>query len=287
MLAPLGQRTSNEIVVEPLIAWLEVAMRRTSHPVAVIVVVVSAIALHAQTSGPRFEVASFKSANDAGWFETRPTRSPEYFKWTSQLGYLVAYAYDIEQTSISGDRSTFGEIYEVNAKTDVGAVDGDVRMMLRSLLTERLGLRAHVEQKESDVYVLSARERRSPLLKEAPAEAPHSPEAGDTKNAVPQTAEFVEATIPEKSVIAITGRSGTMRQLASTLSRVLQAPVRDQTGLSGKDSFDVKYLARDDPGISLPDLFGALSELGLRLDRRRGTTDVLVVDQVERTPKEN
>ena len=99
-----------------------------------------------------------------------------------------------------------------------------------------------------------------------------------------------------------------MQDLAKELSSKLQlaAPATDETGLTAKYDFTLKFATpgwngkfMDFPelGISasayqamepLPELAAALqSELGLKLEQRRAPVDVLVVDRLEKTPTAN
>lgn len=77
--------------------------------------------------------------------------------------------------------------------------------------------------------------------------------------------------------------------LVSSLSGTLQAPVTDQTGLSGLWDYELSFtgerrrgatadVAARDPNDA-PALFTAVQEqLGLKLDGGRGPVDVLVID---------
>ena len=70
----------------------------------------------------------------------------------------------------------------------------------------------------------------------------------------------------------------------------LDKPVVDETGLAGRYDFVLKWipdeLSTNDPNAP-PGIFTAVREqLGLKLERTKGPTDVLVIDHVER-PTEN
>jgi uncharacterized protein (TIGR03435 family) len=118
----------------------------------------------------------------------------------------------------------------------------------------------------------------------------------------------------------------TMEDLANRLSNQLNRPVADHTGLTGKYDFILTYapdanegLGRGGPGpggglmIAVgpgpgagpgpgpgpggndpPDaeapqpLFGAIqSQLGLKLEAKKGDVDIIVIDKMEKTPTEN
>ena len=85
-----------------------------------------------------------------------------------------------------------------------------------------------------------------------------------------------------------------MAQLASLLQRsVVDRPVLDRTGLTGKYDFDLEWTpddtqfggqVRGTPATPVrPDLFGAIEgQLGLRLEATKGLIEALVIDRVER-----
>jgi len=77
--------------------------------------------------------------------------------------------------------------------------------------------------------------------------------------------------------------------IAGMLAGQLQSPVHDDTGLTGIFDFDLFWST--EPAESRdngPDLITAVQEqLGLKLDRKKGPVDVVVIDHVERTPTTN
>jgi len=77
-----------------------------------------------------------------------------------------------------------------------------------------------------------------------------------------------------------------VRILAAIATRHLQTIVVDRTGLTGQWRFDFYYSSEDPSGRTNPDLpsfEGAIREqLGLRLDRTRGSAPVIVIESVER-----
>jgi len=68
--------------------------------------------------------------------------------------------------------------------------------------------------------------------------------------------------------------------------------VIDMTGVAGAFDFTVEFppddgRSTDDPGAGAS-LFTALQEkLGLKLESRKGPVEILVIDRVEKAPKEN
>src|SRR5213593_2468077 len=99
--------------------------------------------------------------------------------------------------------------------------------------------------------------------------------------------ELVVATSPERGVGAITGRRVTMLKFTETLQGLLDTAVLDQTGLAGKYYFAFRYATEDDPDVPYPNLFAAMKELGLKMEKHKGPVEMLVVDHIEKIPTEN
>ena len=100
----------------------------------------------------------------------------------------------------------------------------------------------------------------------------------------------IMTTMEGKGIAALTGRGVSTSQLADELSAMLRTLVLDKTGMTGSYYFGFKFLSPrngpgDDPEGST--IFIALQdELGLRLDKQKGTVEVLVVDHFGK-PSEN
>ena len=80
------------------------------------------------------------------------------------------------------------------------------------------------------------------------------------------------------------------------LSKVLQTPVVDMTGLTGRYDITLnlaKYLGDLQPsGGGPPDIVGVLlagvqEELGLKLESKKTPLDLLIIDSAEKIPAEN
>jgi uncharacterized protein (TIGR03435 family) len=64
-----------------------------------------------------------------------------------------------------------------------------------------------------------------------------------------------------------------------------EAPVVDETGLTGKYSVVIETWSNSDvPGGTV---FDAVEKLGLKLEPRKVTVETVVVDQVSKTPTAN
>ena len=98
----------------------------------------------------------------------------------------------------------------------------------------------------------------------------------------------VVSTLSGPGIGNLTGRRVTMLQFSEALQRVLQVAVLDHTGLTGNYYFGLQYATGTaTPEVTLPDLFSAVKELGLKLEKHRGPVEMLVVEHIEKTPTEN
>jgi uncharacterized protein (TIGR03435 family) len=220
--------------------------------------------------------------------ENRPRRSVGRFSWTTQLAYLVSYAYNLQSWRISGDTSAFGSIYELEAATDPKATDDQVRLMLQALLINRFKMAVHRVTKDADGYALTVAKNRPKLQEATEGEVPPLPDWLRKPSDDPaKLEELVVSTLPERGIGAITVRRATMLQFTETLQRALNTAILDQTGLTGKYYFALQCATGDIPDAPVPSLFSAVKELGLRLEAHKGPVEMLVVDHLEKIPTEN
>src|ERR1017187_4870013 len=249
----------------------------------------------AQTAAPlSFDVASVKVPLDQGVFGTRPRRSPGRFTWTTQLAYLIGYAYRLEWDRISGASATipgWGGIYEVAATMSPKATEDQIRLMMRSLLSDRFKMVSHFETKNADGWALSVA-KNGPKIHEAKEEDP-APPFPDWERGRPDDRAAWDGTIfahlPAAGVVAVIGRRVSMLQLCDNLERSLGTAVWDETGMKGNYYLAFRYLTEDAPlDADAPPLNAALQgSLGLKIEKRKGPVEMLVIDHIEKTPTEN
>jgi len=85
----------------------------------------------------------------------------------------------------------------------------------------------------------------------------------------------------------MTGTHALMSNLTLYLSRQLNRPVLDRTGLTGRYNFELSWTPElapcPDSADNAPSIFTALREqLGLRLESVKGPVETIVVDGAER-----
>jgi bla regulator protein BlaR1 len=185
---------------------------------------------------------------------------------------LLETAYDVRDFQISGGPGWVNsERYDILARSASPADIKETRLKVQSLLAERFRLRVHRDTKELPVYVLAVARTGSKLAAGQVASAPEGINAGCGQ---------------------MIGTRTSMANLAVKLSRQLDRPVLDRTGLSGKYDFRLDWTPDTGPcstssSPDSPSLFTALQEeLGLKLESTKGPVEVLVIDQVEK-PSEN
>jgi uncharacterized protein (TIGR03435 family) len=208
------------------------------------------------------------------------------------LQELISAAYDIQPFQLLGALPWLrSERFDVTARASTNAPLPELNLMLRSLLAERFKLKVRHEQRELPVYFLvKAHEdgRLGPALK--PSAADCGP-TGRGRGPAPGGGPLVGC----RALITPTGvdfEGQTIGQLATVLGMNLRQTVVDQTALSGGYNLKLSFTPPTTFGASpdavavdakLPSLFTALEEqLGLRLVRRTGPIEVLVIDSVER-----
>jgi uncharacterized protein (TIGR03435 family) len=224
----------------------------------------------------RFEVASIKPGGDV--FSTRPERLLGRFRWTTQLAYLIGYAYDLDFSRISGGR--LGTVYTIEATFGAAATDDQVRLMLQSLLVERFQIRAHRMTAQVDGYIITVG-KGGAKMKEPAGEGSRPSWCPDAST---NAEGFVSAILMASSTIEIRGCRASVSKLAVTLGRNLRQPLWDQTGLQGIYDFDFHYSQDVSTGVETdaPSLATALREdLGLTLQKAKGPLETLVVDSIE------
>ena len=155
--------------------------------------------------------------------------------------------------------------------------------MVQKLLADRFKLTFHRDKKELSVFAIVVGKNGPKLTKSA----------GDP-NGLPGLFFRGLGDLP--------ARNATMADFAGVMqTAVLDRPVVDQTGLSGRFDFELKWTpdetqfaglgvrvpAPSDDLAAPPDLFTAIQEqLGLKLQSTKAPVEVLVIDRVEK-PSEN
>lgn len=229
---------------------------------------------------PRFDVASFKVLPpSAPGGATHLTPSSVAFHGYP-LGFLIRWAYGLHPyqafETVGPDwlEPGLGCVrFDVVGKADRPVPVDQLRLMLRTLLAERLKLSLHRGMREMTVAAIS-------VGKDGPKLRP-SDESEMTFRADRDVMHFQGALLS---------------RLDEWLYQFVPYLVVDETGLPGRYDFDLdiwrcRDLANEPaPGNRIdlaPAVHLALQPLGLKLELKRRSVAVLVIDHAEKTPSEN
>jgi uncharacterized protein (TIGR03435 family) len=240
----------------------------------------------AADASPAFEVATIKPSNPETGGRMYSVRGRQFSTINTSVSDLIGFAYGLHARQITGGPAWIeAEKYDLNGKPDGEGQPNDKQWkgMVQKLLADRFKLAFHRDKKELSVFAIVVAKNGPKLTKSA----------GDP-NGLPGLFFRGLGDLP--------ARNATMADFAGVMQRaVLDRPVVDQTGLSGRFDFELKWTPdetqfaglgvrvpapTEDPAAP-PDLFSAIQEqLGLKLQSTKAPVEVLVIDHVEK-PSEN
>lgn len=233
------------------------------------------------------------------------------------LQEYISSAYRLKVYQVVGPDWLASQRFDVSAKLPEGAQQDQVPAMLRSLLADRFHMKAHRETREFPVYGLVVA-KGGPKMKEVPPD-PAAAGGAPGRGAINVTASggrggtvinYGNGATFSMGNEKFEGRKLNMTVLADALGRFIDRPVVDMTELKGNYDFTMEMSEQDframmiraalSAGVPLPpeaarlmesaagdSLLTAVQSLGLKLEPRKAPLEVLVVDQMEKTPVDN
>jgi len=211
------------------------------------------------------------------------------------LVQLVSTAYAIPLNRISGlPDPELQPTYYVNAAAEDPSrtTKAELRQMLQTLLMDRLNLKVHRETKEVDGWVLTVGTSGVKFKETSGEEEP----AGMRPTPAALAAGGARGAVSDGILPSVMKGKIRINHLAQSLTTMAQAPVLDQTGLTGL--YDITFTidvipSPPNPGGGRgggapgpefsPPLPKALEDqLGLHLERAKVPVESLVVDHVEK-----
>jgi uncharacterized protein (TIGR03435 family) len=192
----------------------------------------------------------------------------------TSLKALIWWACELQPYQIAGGPGWMESAkWNIEAKTEVSTVPGQIRLMTQSLLAERFQLSTRWETRQEQVYKLV-------IAKGGP--------------------KFRESADPTKlgplhfGAGLWAGQARPISVIINLLTRQLGRYVIDESGLASRYDFELRFNsdavalgAGGVPDANAPSIFTALQEqLGQRLESARGPVEMLVIDRAER-PSEN
>jgi uncharacterized protein (TIGR03435 family) len=236
----------------------------------------------AATADPEFEVATIKPSKPDQQGKGFMVKGREFDTINTSLIDLITFAYGIHPKQIVGAPDWAGtDKYDLTAKPDGEGQPNDRqwKTMIQKLLADRFKFAFHHDKKELSVYTLVVAKGGSKMTKSE----------GDP-NGLPALFFHGLGDLP--------GRNATMADFAGVMqTAVLDRPVVDQTGLTGRFDFTLKWSPDESQfgglGIKVPppsdkpdappNLYQAIQEqMALKLDPVKAPADVLVIDHVDK-----
>jgi len=305
--AILAGSIARELSAARKMALAAIGLAALAAPVLIGVLNAPAIrAQDARAATPKWEVISIKPCQlpppmPGDMYPPRGNSSPGNLR-TSCYPLLDAHgmglirgAYADTFTPIDGGPSWIhSAFYEIDAKAEGNP---SVRMMrgpmMQTLLEDRFQLKIHHQTAEGPVYFLTVA-RGGPKL-HAFTEGSCTPfNSSDPPPTLQPGQEYCMSNISGLSPSSVEAKGATLGEFSKLLRPVLDHPVIDQTGITGRFDIRVEFsregtrMAIDalpsapDP-TEAPSIFTALQEqLGLKLEPAKGPVETFVIDHIER-----
>ena len=221
------------------------------------------------------------------------------------LKTLLMFAYDVKDFQIVGPGWLDEERFSVEATMPANTTQAQTRTMMLNLVADRFKAEVHREMRPLPTYSLVVAKNG---LKIPRTLSPRAQPLGDSSigpdgfpRVPPEFAGIMTFVINGQA--RLTAQQASMRDLATELEKRLGIPVRDETQLTDKFDFVLQFSpeelrgpgGRPIPSSTAPDvqepradIFSALqSEVGLRLEPKRGPVEIIVVDRAARVPTDN
>ncbi len=230
---------------------------------------------------PRFEAASIHISEPGQRSSTIRTQPGSILLQNYTLHRCIEWAYNLRPLQIAGPEWLNDVRIDIQARVENRQADDDeIRLMLRTLLAERFGMKAHTGQKEQPIYALT-------VGKDGPRF--HARGTKDGSSFGPSSGDGASGFADEKT--GATATRVTMSDLANKLSERLGRIVIDKSGLEGRYDLRIDvtpYLSAGGPADVMSIFFAGFNDqLGLKLEAGRESVELLTIDSINRTPTEN
>jgi uncharacterized protein (TIGR03435 family) len=178
---------------------------------------------------------------------------------------IVLEAYHLAHYQLSGGPAWINsDRFNLEAKTETGADENHLRLMLQTLLAGRFQLEAHRGTAEMPVYALTV--GKAGLL----IEASRGP------STLPVVGKRPSQGTPEVGAILV---QGTVQRLADRLNALpdyFRRPVLDKTGITEVYQFSIGITSWENGMADVEE------QSGLKFEPRKATMDTLVIDHIEK-----
>jgi uncharacterized protein (TIGR03435 family) len=257
-----------------------------------------------QSSLPKFEVASIRPATPLEADSRKADRrggpgSPDPGTFTCRncpIFWILSEAYELHTYDYVAPEWLHTNRFDFAAKAPLDATKDDFRKMLQDLLVDRFKLAVHRESRQMSLYELTVGPDDPKLAVASPTVA--TEDTGGYKPFESDAEGF--PILPRSTSYALRRGRGRARSqnepiswFVEFLGNQLLVPVVDRTGLTERYDFLLSWAFEVVPGPTTADnhrsalIDATRHQLGLRLQRKKGQAEVLVVDHIEKTPTEN
>jgi uncharacterized protein (TIGR03435 family) len=235
---------------------------------------------------PVFDVATIKPSKPDAQGKGFGVRGRKVSTFNTTLIDLVEFAYDVQSKQIVNAPAWMEtDHYDISGQPDLEGQPSheQLKEMMQKLLADRFKLTFHRDKKELAVFAMTVAKTG---LKLKPSE--------QAAGGLPGLFFHPGA----KGGLVFTIRNATMHEMVGVMqAAMLDRPVADQTGLTGRYDGDVTFTPDDSQmgglGAKLPPppegaeapppLFSAYpDQLGLKIEATRAPVEVLVLDHVEK-----
>jgi uncharacterized protein (TIGR03435 family) len=221
---------------------------------------------------PSFEVATVKPAdpNETGNFIVGGHR---LIINNQTVTDLISFAYAVHRKQIVDGPAWLGtERFDIDGQADLPGVANlhQVQEMLQKLLHDRFDLKLHRDKRDLSIYAIK-------IAKGGPKLAP----TASNSYGLPTQSGHGHGSLQQRKFT-----NNTMSDFALGMQVYMDRPVVNETNLSGRYDFTLKWTPDNAPTNepdAPPGLFTAIQEeLGLKLEATKGPADVLVIEHIEK-----
>ena len=231
---------------------------------------------------PKYDVVTVKPSDPNRPGKLFTIRGRQVLTINTTVNDLITFAYSLQTKEILNAPPWMDEKYDVDGVPDIEGQPNSkqMRMLIANALEQRFGLKYHTEQREMTAYTLT-------VAKGGPKLTASNDREGDPGN-------FLFAGLGKLHTSNMS-----MKEFCHGMQEaVMDKPVVDQTGLTGRYDFNLNWTPDqsqfasfgahipppnpDDPNPP-PSLYTALQEqLGLKMDVTKANVDVMVIDHIDK-----
>jgi len=245
------------------------------------------LSVSAQPAAPAFEVASIKPWASGSAMHFEECTGDRFLHAGPGLAALLRWAFDLQGSAgseflqrIPESIRLKGYVIEAKAAAPI-ASESQCRLMVQALFADRFKLAFHRETRDADLLDLVVARGGPKMQKALPTD-----QGTDINIVIDGRLAYDWPPIADPETRAHT-KGLTMREVAQRLPNNTPQPIADKTGLEGRYKVDLRYSTAQTVGVQDdPPLDAALAKLGLRLEKRKASVKVPVLDHIE-APGEN